>query len=327
MAFLFLKYCSFKRICNLIKLHVSYIISVIIKQNLNISYPFSLTLEPTNQCNLHCPECPSGAGKLERANGRMEMELYKKVIDETSPFAFHLMLYFQGEPYLNPQFTDMVSYAKQKKLYVSTSTNAQFITPENARKTIQCGLDKIIISMDGTTQEVYEIYRKGGSLEKVFEGIKNLVGAKNELKLKTPLIEIQFLVFSHNEHQMKEATGLAKKLGADKIRFKTAQIYDFDKIDELLPSNPKYTRYVIHKDKTISLKKNLNNRCKRLWTTSVITFDGNIVPCCYDKDGKYCMGNVSLDNFLNIWKNEAFNQFRKKILHYRKKIDICRNCW
>jgi len=108
------------------------------------------------------------------------MDLFKKTVDEVHEHAFFLTLYFQGEPYLNPLFLDMVNYASQRNMYVGTSTNAHYLSEENARKTVESGLDKLIISIDGTTQETYQQYRVGGQLNKVLEGTRNIVpGRKN----------------------------------------------------------------------------------------------------------------------------------------------------
>ena len=323
----YVRILSWKKLFNLIKIELSYLLSIILKKNVLFASPYSLTIEPTNHCNLKCPECPSGSNKLTREKGRIDKNLFKKAIDETSNYAFYLLLYFQGEPYLHPEFTDMVSYAKSKRFYVCTSTNGHFLTPENAFKTVQSELDKIIISMDGTTQEVYKNYRKGGQLGTVLEGIKNLSNAKTELKSKYPEIEVQFLVFKFNEYQMADAKKLAKKLGVNQIKFKSVQFYDPKNSKDLLPTKSKYSRYKTNDDNSISIKKKLKNRCKRLWTTTVITYDGNVVPCCYDKDGTYCMGNIINSDFNEIWKNEAYDKFRQQILTNRKSMDICRNCW
>ena len=154
-----------------------------------------------------------------------------------SPDLLYLVFYFQGEPYLNPDFLEMVKYASQKKIYTATSTNAHYLTDQNAKRTIESGLDRLIISIDGSTQEVYQQYRVGGNLEKVLEGAKNIVKWKKELKSKTPFIFFQFLVVKPNEHQLEDIQKLAKEVGVDEVRFKTAQVYDYEKDpNQLIPT-------------------------------------------------------------------------------------------
>ena len=114
-----------------------------------------------------------------------------------------------------------------KKIYTATSTNAHYLDDENARRTVESGLDRLIISLDGTTQEVYSQYRIGGDLEKVLAGAANIVKWKKRFGSKTPYVFFQFLVVRPNEHQLAEAKELARKTGVDGIRYKTAQIYDY----------------------------------------------------------------------------------------------------
>jgi MoaA/NifB/PqqE/SkfB family radical SAM enzyme len=136
--------------------------------------------------------------------GMLENSFFKQTIDELHRDLLYLIFYFQGEPYLNPDFLTMVKYAHDKGIYTATSTNAHYLTDEKAKQTVESGLDRLIISIDGTTQDVYQQYRVGGKLDKVLEGARNIVKWKKELKSKTPFIFFQFLVVKHNEHQIEE---------------------------------------------------------------------------------------------------------------------------
>ena len=184
----------------------------------------------------------------------------------------------------------------------------------------------MIISIDGTTQEVYERYRKGGNLDLVLSGIKNLIKYKKENKSKAPLIILQFLVLRHNENQIEEMKKLAKELQVDKLVFKTAQIYDNENAEEIVPSTNKFSRYKKDKSGNYKLKNKLYNHCWRSWQGCVITQDGNLVPCCFDKNADYSFGNVFENSFKQIWKSEGIKKFRQSILQNRKDIDICTNC-
>src|SRR5690242_2032898 len=142
--------------------------------------PIAVSIEPTTSCNLRCPECPSGLRSFTRPTGMLKTPLFQSAIDQLAPTLAYLIFYFQGEPYLHPQLLDMVGYASSKNIYTATSTNAHFLTEETARKTVASGLDRLIISIDGSTQDVYESYRIGGILDKVIEGTKNIIEAKRE---------------------------------------------------------------------------------------------------------------------------------------------------
>lgn len=254
----------------------------------------------------------------------LQPDLNKSIIDQLKDKLTYITYYFQGEPYLNPDFLDMVTYASHHNIYTATSTNAHYLTPENCKRTIDSGLSRLVISLDGTTQETYGKYRIGGNLEKVLKGTRNLVEARDKAN-KGPYIIWQFIVFGHNEHQLEEIRQLAKEYRVDKLQIKTAQVYDFESNDDLLPSNEKYSRY--KRDKGgVHIKNKLLNHCWRLWHNCVITWDGKVAPCCFDKDASHQFGDLTKTSFQEIWTSAAYNSFRKLVLKSRKNIDICQNC-
>jgi radical SAM protein with 4Fe4S-binding SPASM domain len=314
-----------RRILNAAKLFSSYYISKTIKKPIQWGMPLSMEIEPTTSCNLRCPQCPSGLREFTRDTGMLDLELYKKIIDELHPELVWLILYFQGEPFLNKSFLEFVKYAASKNLYTATSSNAHYFTDEMAKATVESGLDRLIISIDGTNQETYSKYRKGGQLSKVIEGTENLLKWKKELGVQTPHIIWQFIAFKHNEHQIPEIKKLAKEIGVDELGIKTAQIYDYQTSNEFIPENEDLSRY--SKTETgYQIKNKLLNQCWRMWRGSVITWDGLVVPCCFDKDATHRFGNISKQSFKSVWSGEQYNNFRKAILKSRKEIDICTNC-
>ena len=298
-----------------------------LKKPVQWGLPISISIEPTTSCNLRCPECPSGLRAFTRPTGMLKKDFFSETIDQLYKQLYYLVFYFQGEPYLNPQFLDMVKYASSKKIYTATSTNAHYLNDANAKKTIESGLDRLIISIDGTTQDVYQQYRVGGQLDKVLEGAKNMVKWKRELKSKKPFIIFQFLVVKHNEHQIEDVKKLAAEIGADDVWFKTAQVYDYENDpNQLIPTNNKYSRYKKNKNNEMVVKSTLQNHCWRLWHAPVITWDGLVVPCCFDKDAQHQLGDLKGRPFKEIWENGKYTAFRKKIMQSRKNIDICANC-
>ena len=318
---------TFRRAFNASKVLCSYYISKWTKKPVQWGFPISISFEPTTSCNLRCPECPSGLRAFTRPTGMLQKDFFRDTIDQLSRDLFYLVFYFQGEPYLNPAFLDMVKYASDKGIYTATSTNAHYLNDANAKKTVESGLDRLIISIDGTTQETYQSYRVGGKLNKVLEGARNIVKWKKELNSKTPFVFFQFLVVKHNEHQIEEIKQLAKEIGVDEVRFKTAQVYDYENDpNNLIPTNEKYSRYKKNSQGEYEFKNNLSNHCWRLWHATVISWDGLVVPCCFDKDAQHTLGDLKGKKFSEIWHNEQYVNFRRQILQSRKNIDICANC-
>ena len=311
---------------NLFLVVSSYLISKIFKKPIHWGNPISISIEPTTACNLRCPECPSGLRSFTRDQGNLKTTFFESVLSELAPTLSYLIFYFQGEPFLNKQLLEMVQLAHQKGIYTATSTNAHFFDPETAEKTVLSGLDRCIISIDGTTQDVYEQYRKEGNLQQVIDGTKNLIEARKKLNSATPAIIFQFLVVGPNEHQMNDVVALAHSLGVDEVKFKTAQIYDYQNGSPLLPKNEKYSRYRQNTDGSFSIKNTFINHCWRLWHSAVITWDGWVVPCCFDKDASHKMGQLKTHSFKEVWKGKSYQAFRKSIIQSRSEIDICTNC-
>jgi MoaA/NifB/PqqE/SkfB family radical SAM enzyme len=146
-----------------------------------LGIPLTYSIEPTNFCNLECPECPSGTGELTRPLGFLSMNNFKKIIDEISQTGFYAQLFFQGEPYLNKKLNEMIEYAQRKKIYVSVSTNGNLISVKNIEKLIVHAPDKIIFSLDGLDEESYQNYRVGGTFKQADEALQLLVEAKRKL--------------------------------------------------------------------------------------------------------------------------------------------------
>lgn len=313
------------RVINSIKVISSYYLSKLIKKPIQWGYPIAFSVEPTTSCNLRCPQCPSGLRSFTRETGSLELETYKTIIDQLYRTSGYITLYFQGEPYLNKNFNAIVNYAFQKKMYTATSSNAHYFTKENAENVIKSGLDRLIISIDGIDQETYSKYRIGGSIDKVIKGTQALVEAKKNLKSKTPHIIWQFIVFRHNEHQLEDIKKMAAQVDVDELSIKTAQIYEFETGNDLIPTNENYSRY--KKDENgYRFKNKLLNHCWKLWSSCVFTWNGQVVPCCFDKDAHYQLGSINSKSFKEIWQGDAYQRFRSQLIKGRKHIDICKNC-
>lgn len=317
---------TWRRAWNASRVLASYYLSKWLKRPIQWGYPISISFEPTTSCNLRCPECPSGLRAFTRPTGMLKQDFFRETIDQIHRDLFYLVFYFQGEPFLNPDFLDMVNYASAKKIYTATSTNAHYLDKNTARRTVESGLDRLIISIDGTTQEVYQQYRVGGRLEKVIEGTRNILYWKKQLKSKTPMVVFQFLVVRPNEHQIAAVRQLGRELGVDRVWLKTAQVYDYENDPNgLIPRNERYSRYS-RSGTRVRYKGRMANHCWRLWHDPVITWDGLVAPCCFDKDAQHRMGDLKKNSFREIWKNGEYSKFREKILTGRKQIDICSNC-
>ena len=208
---------TFQKVWNGIKLYSSFWFSRITKSPKIWGKPLALSIEPTTACNLGCPECPSGLKQFTRPTGNMKADLNRKIIDELGANLAYINFYFQGEPFINKNIFDLIKYANDNGIYTATSTNAHFLTPESCKEVIASGLKRLIVSIDGTTQETYEQYRREGSLAKVLEGTRNMIAAKKESGSEFPHVIFQYLVVKPNEHQVEDAKKLATEMGLSLI--------------------------------------------------------------------------------------------------------------
>ncbi len=317
---------TLRRLWNAVQVLASYYLTRLLKRPICWGLPISISVEPTTACNLRCPECPSGLRAFSRPTGNLHTDFFRRVVDELGRDTYSLYLYFQGEPYLHPAFLDMVQYAHERGLFTTTSTNGHFLDTKRARRTVEAGLDRLIVSVDGTTQETYEKYRVGGQLERVLQGIREVAYWKRCLRSRRPHLIVQFLVLRNNEHQVDAIHHLAQQCGANEVRLKTAQVYDYEHGHPLIPTQHRYARYVQRADGTWAPQHALLNHCWRLWHTCVITWNGTVVPCCFDKDASYPMGDLKTTPFRQIWHGKSYRQFRQRLLQGRSQIDICTNC-
>ena len=321
-----LRKLTFYRVWNVVLLRTSYYLSRLSGKAIHRGLPFSLSIEPTTACNLGCPECPSGLKQFTRPTGKLDLQLHRRMLSQVKNSVFYINYYFQGEPFLHPQFLELIKDAKKEGIYTATSTNGHFIDATKAGEIVQSGLDRLIISIDGLTQETYENYRVHGELSKVISATKHLVAAKREAGSQTPHLIFQFLAVKPNEHEIPAVFSLGKEMGIDEVRIKTAQLYDFKNGNPLMPHDESYSRYKLQADGTYALKFKTGNHCWRMWSGSVLTWDGKVVPCCFDKDARHVLGSIEQTDFNEVWRDQRYQAFRQAILTDRSKISICQNC-
>ena len=326
------------RVSNALKCYATYALNRLGSARLlsPITYhlsPLFISVEPAAVCQLKCPACPVGLRNNEKpiANSQklMSMPIWERTLSEVAKSAWVIQFYFQGEPLLNKDLPLMIREAHEAGLYTIVSTNAQALTPELAQALVASGLDRIIISMDGLTQESYSAYRIGGDLEKTKAAIRYLREAREKSQQLTAnsqklIIELQCLRLRSNEHEWSDFKRLYKSLGADRLTFKTAQLYDYSDGHPLMPSNPRYNRYIKGSDGRYH-RRPLPKGCFRVWSGAVITTTGDLLPCCYDKAHAYAYGNIMNAHISELFNNDRATAFRR--LAFRQTPEICQECW
>jgi radical SAM protein with 4Fe4S-binding SPASM domain len=299
----------------------SFLISSVAKRPVVFGMPPGAGIELTNHCNLRCPECPSGSGSMKRERGFMDPDLFREISAEMKRHLLNMNLYFQGEPMMHPRFFEILVIASG--LNSTLSTNGHFLTPENSNRLVLSGLDRLIVSLDGMDQETYARYRINGNFEKVNEGISSISTAIKKFNSPMKLV-IQMLVNRYNEDQVSRIREFATRNNAS-LSLKSMQVYSKGNVGYWLPSEARYRRYRAEGD-SFEIRSTLPRRCSRMWFNPVVTWDGLVVPCCFDKDASHVMGDLKKESFREVWYGQKYTDFRAQVMNGREKIGICRNC-
>ena len=272
------------------------------------SMPYRYVIDPINLCNLHCPLCPTGLGILGRDRGKISLDNFRLIVDQIVPYAYLVELYNWGEPFLHPQIFEIIQYVTSRRIGVRISSNLNRFNQEMARKTVASGLDQLIVSVDGTTQEVYEKYRKGGKLDRVLDNLRLLVQAKREAGSSKPFIFFRVVINRYNEHQIKDMRALAAEIGADAFTAGALFIDTTDKQQrqEWLPEDQSLSYYDYADDKITNVW-----HCSDLWESVTINWDGGLAPCCWLHEHKNDYENAFNRPIREIWNGDAYISSRR----------------
>lgn len=285
-------------------------------RNRNLDSPIMLMIEPSSRCNMTCPMCPTTTMQ-NSDTGEMRFEDYKEIIDEVGDRIFFLCLWLWGEPLLNPDLAQMISYAKQKNIFVALSTNGLSLTGNLIDDFVCSGLDYLIISFDGMTKESYERVRGVGNFAKVSNNIKEFI--KKRGRFRAPIVELRVIVTKYNEGELSEIN-IKSALGADKVIFKKLSAELTHEAKDLLPVNQNYLP-------GIRGSNGKKRHCIKNLISSVIAWNGDVLPCCGDFRRENIMGNVWQEkSFFKIWNNRNYNDFRCAILNKKKINATCKHC-
>lgn len=295
--------------------------------------PRYMMIEPTNACNLACPLCPTGTGKLRAPRGMMNFERYVELLDELTPTLETLQLWGFGEPLMHPDIFRMVEAAHERGMVTKISTNGQFFETNDACDSIvSSGLDQLRVSLDGLSDETLRVYRRGASIEPIVEGLRRIRKAKKHRGSKTPSVVLQFIRMQHNEHEADILPELAALYGAT-WRIKTVSVGPAKSSGyeaQFLPKGGD-SRYAAH---------DCDDGCERLapasapprvcpfpWLWAHVNWDGTVVPCCKDPHRQHLVGNAFEDGgFMKVWNSDAYVSFRERYLADPRSLTRCRRC-
>jgi len=271
--------------------------------------PPVIGIETTNKCNLKCTMCPR-THKMTRKLGDMSFDVFKKIIDEGKEHLEFIWLQHYGEPLLSKDIFEMIAYARKNSIKTGISTNATFLSAENAEKLINAGLNEIIFAFDGATKETYEKVRVGANYEKVRENILRFLEVKK--KMNASLFVVLQCIYMHaTENDIERFKEMWDVPGVDSIRIRQVTF--------------SVNRQTATQKKFVNFRRKLP--CYWLWRNPHIQWDGTVIPCCQDVNGEEAIGNIHNTSLANVWNSKKMQELRQLLNEGRyDEVPICKGC-
>ncbi len=287
--------------------------------------PVHVSVEPTNVCNARCPVCETGNRTMERKPGMLDLQAYRKFIDDVTPHASILMFYFMGEPFLNKHAYEMIRYARDAGLFVETCTNGDFV---DAKGVVYSDLNEINFQIGGMTPETHAVYRIRSDLEKVEKNLDELVRERRKHPGSNLQINVGFIVMKHNEHEVPKFLAWAKEAGVDKANVIDPCVRNVIEGHAMLPNDRKYWFYdeEAFERGVLRPKHVMDNECTWVWNSIMVNWDGDVVPCCRDPHGHHVLGNAFETPLREIWNGAKARAFRRSIIKDQGSVNICELC-
>lgn len=284
--------------------------------------PEIFIIESTDHCNLQCVMCPRGEPNvMTRPLGLISDGLFRKILDQGEFYTDPCWLHWFGEPLMHPGLYDQIAYAKSKGIpNLGISTNATLLTEARARRLLESPLDTINIALDGTTKDVYERVRKSSqfTFEDVMENTRRLLSLRKSLGQRKPHVVLSIIVMEETKAQLRQFKAYWEGHGADEILHKPYVVWA-NQTPEFVPLAPS-------EDRARLAGTIREHPCKFLWESVVISWNGLVVPCCFDYDAKLALGDLNTQSLDEIWNGEAYVNLRKIELEKRNDTTLCRNC-
>jgi radical SAM protein with 4Fe4S-binding SPASM domain len=325
-----------------------------------VDLPTFVQIEPVGQCNLRCKMCPiqfRTDGQHGSPSAFIQFDVFCQLINQFTNLS-ELHLQGLGEPLLHPRFFDMVRFAAQRGIQVSTNTNMTVMTEERADECVASGLQTMHVSLDGAHAETYESIRVKARFDKVLRNLRRLINAKEAVRSVLPHVRLVAVVMRENLDELPALVRLASREGAESLSVQHL-CHDFGETS--LPGQYQPMRHFIneqtllHEDparvhaifdaaraeaRRLAIDLRLPNitprlhapgtpgrtRCDWPWRGAYVSYDGKAMPCCMvSTPDRINFGDVVSDGVAATWNNDAYTEFRTR-LSSDSPPEICRSC-
>ncbi len=288
--------------------------------------PVNVTWEITYSCNLSCIHCLSDSGK--KRPGELTTEACLRVIDELSRNKVFQFNIGGGEPFMRPDFLDLLDYAHEKGMVTCISTNGTRIDAATARR-LRHPLVYIQVSLDGATPESNDAIRGDGSFNKVLQALEYLNRESIDVSINTVLTrrsideldELRALAADFNAKlrvSRFRPSGRGKEAWSE-LNVNRQQMLDFSAwLSEHLHVSTGDSFFSVSTEERRSLGLNMCGACK---LTCCLSPEGTVYPCAFLQDDEFRAGTLPDEAFGEIWRHSpVFKSFREL------EIKSCESC-
>jgi radical SAM protein with 4Fe4S-binding SPASM domain len=304
-------------------------------KHLALKTPFAVIIETSNTCNFHCPTCPTPHKKIyeRRMPQYMDLDAYKKIIDNIKEYVHIVYVYNSNEPLLHPQIVDMIKYASANNLHTMISTNSSLLDKDKTEELLGSGLGEIRFALDSLNKEAFEAFRAGGNFETVKGNIEYFCRRKAERGIKRPITTLQFILNKLNQDEVPAIKEFAKANHIDKLYIKpfilSGYAYTEDEAarlsEQFFADKDVEDEHIVYKKEDQSLKpKMIYNDCKAAGQVFTVLADGRAVMCCFDLYGDYVYGDMDKIKLDELWNSEQAVRIRERAL--KRQLPLCKEC-
>lgn len=291
--------------------------------------PLHLEIELTNFCNLRCPVCPTGTKQLEREALSMPPALFEQVWEEAAPYLLTTSLFGWGEPLLHPQIDQILKIARRHDVATLLSTNGMPLRHESVREAlVEHPPTTLIVAIDGITDETNSRFRVGAQLEPILTGVRKLAELKRRRKASYPVLQLRYIVMSHNEHEVEHLEKFAREHEFELLTLRSISIFDTPEADAVqggfVPENELLRAYKYKEGKR---QKRDGFVCTMPFWFPGVFAGGEVVSCDQDHSARHVFGRLDGTNtFREIWFSKQAAEVRKLVRDESEKLSFCRNC-
>lgn len=280
--------------------------------------PFLDQIELTNRCPMRCGFCPRGVpGRMSRPTGFMDLALFRRLLDQLPPEALErqrryrpLELHHLGESLLHPQVAEFVEAASARGLPTEMSVNPSLLTPERMRRLLDAGLGRLVLSLDGLDDPtLVRIRGPAARYDKAEPHLEALLAEVARRGGSAPQVVIQMIDLSANRPQHEAFLSRWSHTG--------------------LPSVRAYIKALDGNDPETGAPRGepLRFLCSYPFRSVVVLWDGRVVPCCRDDDGKLILGDLNHSSLSEIWQGPAARELRRRHRHNNlPEGHLCHGC-